>query len=286
MTFDPYFRPDRVAGYFDFSEPEYRAIAAINASTLKQPTPLQMLHELRSEYKGVKHCFEQGTALHKAVLEPKAFADLDSWAIKVTTATLGKGAEKIKEAHPEMAVVTQAILDKAAFARDAVHEHKQASRILQKPGRAEVSGLAWDEANGVWCKSRVDWLPDSGDWHLELKSTSVPVSDEYGLKREIRKRGYDIGARHYAEVHRMITGKLIPTFVFCWVNGPWAAASKPTSAPFIARLTALDREPDSTPSLLTAQPEYDRRLQAFCEAAKSNHWPAFQEEKIAIGSPF
>ena len=51
-------------------------------------------------------------------------------------------------------------------------------------------------------------------------------------------------------------------------------------------MTALGREPDEQPSLLSVQPTYDFRIGAFCNAASTGVWDAHENETITLGNAF
>src|SRR5262249_55929137 len=60
--------------------------------------------------------------------------------------------------------------DRAMRVVEALEKFRDRTRLFTK-GAPERT-LVWQEANGVWCRIRVDWLPDDPAWPLaDLKTT-------------------------------------------------------------------------------------------------------------------
>ena len=225
MDFSKFFDPSANKDGFTFGQPsaEYFAQPAINASTLKAPTPLEMLYKLRHEFDPLKYPLMFGSLVHKAILEPDDFDSdkRDSWLIILTTKSLTtKEAKSAHEANPGMVIATPEMVEKAARCKEAAWKHKQLRWCLEQPGNSEVSATAWNEATNCWRKCRIDWLPKDRTcgWILDLKTTMASVGSLWALNGEIRKWGYDISARHYTEIAAQL-GHPCAHFAFAWIKG-------------------------------------------------------------------
>lgn len=291
INFEPFFDPAALKPGFRFGEPAevYFAQPSVNASTLKQPTPLEMLYAMRKEFQRLKYSFQLGSLVHKAILEPNDFDSdrRDDWLIVLKTKSLKtKEAEAAYEANPEKIIATPEMVEKAARAKEAVWKHDQLRWCLEQPGDSEVSATAWHDPTNCWRKARIDWRPkDAGaGWLLDLKTTSSPLA-HWSLGSDARRYGYDVQAYHYAGVSQDL-GSRITHFALGWIAGPWGEYLSATEAPTMARMTTINRDPEATPSLLSVQPIYDDRLGKFCNAAATGDWEAWEHEQIELGTPF
>lgn len=254
---------------------EYKASRGLNASTLKQPTPLEMLHQILgdnelTESRAKAYAF--GECVHKATLEPELFekGGWENWfAFSPTSGLTTKAATAMRESNPGITLVTQEILDDARRCRDAIYRHHHARELL-KNADTELSGHAWDEEHGLWRKIRVDIRGGAGsDYLADVKTTtSVDLSD---MKRDIFKLGYDLQASIYRDTDKLITGFERPRFVFIFVT---------KSAPFMARTMELKQD-----HLEDARIRYLDRIGAFSQAAHDDQWSAYEHEEV-IQCPF
>lgn len=253
----------------------YKASSGLNASTLKQPTPAEMLHEILgtkelTESKAKAYAF--GECVHKATLEPDLFekGGWETWfQFSPTTGLTTKAATAMREANPGITLVTQEILDDARRCRDAIHRHHHARQLL-KNADTELSGHKWDAEHEIWRKIRVDIRGGTGaDYIADIKTTgSVDLSD---MKREIWERGYDIQASYYRDTDRLITGIERPRFIFIFVT---------KTAPFMARTLGLKMD-----HMEDARRRYLDRMGAFINAASTDDWEAYENEEV-IDCPF
>lgn len=81
---------------------------------------------------------------------------------------------------------------------------------LRAEGDSELSYI-WQEANGIWCRIRVDWIRKNRDLVLDYKSTATSVNPEI-FSGHVNKMGYGIQSVFYRRGVRKVEGKE-PNFV-------------------------------------------------------------------------
>ena len=244
-------------------------ILTINASLLKEPTPLHAKYAMDDD-DGTSEALSIGDALHKAVLEPEAFEKQFNDFYLLWTETKGLDTKKAVEAriiNPDKILITQDHLDKIRWMRDSVHRHKLAAHLLAQCTYRELSGVAPDKDLGIVRKIRVDACDGIGipgaswsDYLLDLKSTRNVL--EFG--REIRNYSYDIQAAYYLDTDALITGRPRQGFVFI------ACSNTP---PFCSRVYHLLPE-----QIQKARDIYKRRVAALADAFIHQSWEAWENE--------
>ncbi|NBS68382.1 hypothetical protein EBT31_05635, partial [bacterium] len=115
-----------------------------------------------------------GTAVHTLTLEP------DSWDSRYVTAPqIDRRTKEGKATWAEFEALSAgreliSCDDRAVISRmaEAVWKHPAAEMLLFKlPGKAETTHMWTDEATGLQCKCRPDWLTDDGSLIVDLKTT-------------------------------------------------------------------------------------------------------------------
>lgn len=170
--------------------PEYAAIDAVNWSTLVHlATSAKLLEYRRDHPREETRALRVGTLIHCALLEPEQLAaryvvqpDFGDLRTKVAKAT----REEWRSTVPETAEIVDA--DEHALAlrvADAARAHP-AVRDLLRGGRAEEVVEWHDDATGLRCKGRLDYIAPR--WLCDLKSTRAETLGE--LAREIAGRLY------------------------------------------------------------------------------------------------
>src|SRR5690606_21262484 len=130
-----------------------------------------------------------GTAAHKLVLGtgPELVRiDADEWRTKEIKAEVAdvraRGGVPLKPAE----------WDQAHAMADAIRAHPIAS-VLFQPGQGKPEQtLIWqDEETGVWCRARLDWLPEPGRGRLIIPDYKTCRSAAPGaLAKAIAEHGY------------------------------------------------------------------------------------------------
>lgn len=151
--------------------------------------------------------------------------------------------------------------------RDALSQHREASKWLGAPGRAEVSAYWTDEATGILCRCRADKLLDAGIV-VDLKSTR-DASDE-AMARSIDKWRYHVQHAFYTDGLRQL-GVDVRGFVFVFVE------SAPPHGVRVIRLDAATVE--------IGRGAYRRNLDTYARCIKSGEWPGYSDAIDTIGLP-
>lgn len=246
-------------------------ILTVNASLLKQPTPLHAKYSMDDD-DGASEALSVGDALHKAVLEPDAFDhhfdDFYMWS--PTKGLDTKAAIEARTMNPDKILLTPDHVDKIKHMRDAIYRHKLAAHLLAKCPHRELSGIAPDKDLGICRKIRVDacggiqpgemWEP----YLVDIKTTRQIID----FKRDIRNFCYDIQAAFYLDTDAMITGRMRPNFLFIAVSN---------TPPYCARVYGLAPE-----QIDKARDIYKRRLAALATAFLEHRWEAFENESEPV----
>lgn len=158
-----------------------------------------------------------GEAIHRYVLEP----DTASQTIAVNPgidrrSSAGKAeyAQFIAESAGKLIITDEQFLACAAI-RDAVYAHPFASLLLSG-GRAEQSFYAKDAATGELIKCRTDYLHDSGEFIVDLKSTENASPTEFA--RSAANFRYPMQTAWYHRVLDTVYGEHPTNWVFLAVE--------------------------------------------------------------------
>jgi hypothetical protein len=129
-------------------------------------------------------------------------------------------------------------------------------------GAGEVSMFWIDEATGIYCKARPDWLPPAKGGRvnaLDLKTTIDESPSGFG--RAAARMRFDLAAAHYTAGIEAATGLQVDQFVF------GAVSSKPPvlAVPYVLTDEIRDQGREERRELI-------ERL-AWCR--RENQWPAY-----------
>lgn len=243
-------------------------ILTVNASLLKQPTPLHAKYSMDDD-DGASEALSVGDALHKAVLEPDAFDhhfdDFYMWS--PTKGLDTKAAIEARAMNPDKILLTPDHVDKIKHMRDAINRHKLAAHLLAKCDQRELSGVAPDKDLGVVRKIRIDACQGTGipgemwsPYLLDIKTSRNVEKFHF----DVREYKYDIQAAFYLDTDAMITGKPRETFIFIVVSN---------NPPYYARVHWLMPE-----QVDKARDIYKRRLAALATAFLERRWTAYDDE--------
>lgn len=192
---------------------DYVRIEAINASSLVYAR--QSMGHVRAALDGKLGCETKATKLgslvHTLVLEPLTFDgryviepdDLSVFRtgkgeISKTPRSTSAYSDWVKAQAPRI-VLTAEENAEAALCAAAVLEHADARRLLTADGVREVVIVWVDQATGVRCKIRVDWL---GDFVADLKTTASVSEFEWS----IGNYDYDVKGAFYRRGVAAATG--------------------------------------------------------------------------------
>jgi len=213
-----------------------------------------------------------GTALHTHVLE------LDQWDQRYVMAPEGidrrtkQGKaewEAFSVAATGRTVISKADADQVMAMAHSVFRHPAAAMLLALPGKAETTHMWTDEATGLQCKCRPDWLTDDGSLIVDLKTTED--ASPAGFRKSIANWRYHVQASWYLGGLTQATGQCPDQFIFIVVE------KKP---PHAVAVYAADVEMVVAG---TKQARLDLETLAACKAA--NSWPGYSDQIETISLP-
>jgi hypothetical protein len=205
-----------------------------------------------------------GSAVHTHVLE------LDQWDAQYVVAPAGID-RRTKVGKAEWDVFQTAIGTRTVISREdadlvmrigrSVLSHPAAAYLLGLPGKAETTHMWTDEATGLQCKCRPDWLLDDGSMIVDLKTTED--ASLRGFQKSIAQWRYHIQASFYLDGLQHATGKRPEQFVF------FAVEKKP---PYVCAVYVADAQMIEI-GRETARRDLDKLN--VCKAA--DYWPGYSD---------
>jgi len=213
-----------------------------------------------------------GSAVHTHVLE------LDQWDSHYAIAPesidrrtkMGKAEwEVFTTAATGRTVLSRADADLVMRMGHAVFAHPAAAMLLALPGKAETTHMWTDEATGLQCKCRPDWLTDDGRLIVDLKTTED--ASPRGFARSIAQWRYHTQASWYLDGVQQSTGTRPEQFLFLCVE---------KKAPYACAVYAADADMIAAGAQTAAR---DLDVLATCKAA--NAWPGYSDQIEPISLP-
>ncbi|WP_165349636.1 PD-(D/E)XK nuclease-like domain-containing protein [Methylibium sp. Pch-M] len=261
---------------YDLPLDDYLAVDAVSSTDLRLLSRSPWHYRNRIEVAQTRSML-RGTLAHCAVLEPDAMAQRFVVVPEDAPRMPSKSqwAAKKPSADSQAAMAWWTIFQEANAGRDLVSREdyavcqQQLDAVRQQPrlaellraGRGEVSVFWIDEATGIYCKARPDWLPlgDLAASPLDLK-TCVDESPS-GFGRAAARLRYDLQAAHYTAGIEAVTRVKVDAFVF------GAVTNKP---PVLAVPYVLTDE-------IRDQGREERRelMERLVWCRRENEWPAY-----------
>ena len=195
---------------YDLPESEYHApkdeLSSTGAKLLLE-SPAKYKWQVLEGNRVWRSGFDLGTVVHTKVLGVGAgFIEYPDEHLTASGNVSTKAAtvewERVQRAAGHV-LLTPAQADQADAMADAVRNHPEAVALFERDGHAEVS--VFDDLRGVKRRGRFDYLPDSGGFAVDLKTT-VDASPR-GFTRSVAKYGYHIQRAHYLSILEQITGE-------------------------------------------------------------------------------
>ena len=155
----------------------------------------------------------------------------------------------------------------------AVKAHPVAAALFAK-GRPEVSLFWVDEATGVKCRARLDWLPEKvAGRRLIVPDLKSAASSEPGkFSKAAADYGYHQQQDHYLDGIRATGLDDDPAFLFV------VAEKDPPHVVTVGQFA----QPDD---LRLATAMNDRARRVFRECAENDHWPGYVEGIASLELP-
>lgn len=250
----------------DMPAEDYHAMKALSASgawTLAEDCPAKFLW--RSPWNPLcpredKPAFDLGTAAHLAVLEPARFAERTALvdAADYRTQKAQQARDEAREAGKVPLLPHQAeIVGQIA---GSIRAHPIAGEAFAG-GDPEVT-LTWqDEAIGIPCKARIDWLPRSARYLVDLK-TAVSANPRHWRDQACRL-GYHARAAWYLDGAETTFGRRPQEYWFVVIE---------KEPPYLVSVIAFDEA-----ALEWGRMSNRRACELFARSAASGDWPGYRE---------
>lgn len=249
--------------YPDLDERVYRAqtdwLSVSGAKKLLPPScPAKFKATLGVEEH--KPQFDVGKAFHAAVLGDGGeivVCPFDSWRSKEARAMRDAAYEA--GSVPLLEAEAETVLAMAA----AVKAHDTAP-LLFVGGTAEVSAFWIDEATGVKCKARFDYLPEPQPGRrLIVPDLKSAVSADPGeFARAAARYGYLLQQEHYSSALRHLGVDANPAFLFVVVE---------KETPHLVNVGQFAGEEDRRLSAAAL----DKALRLYRDCLAADHWPGW-----------
>lgn len=253
---------DRSGLVFNLPEHEYHAGPELSSTAAKRilRSPAHYLWE--QQHRVEKATYDFGHTVHALVLG----TGLEVVRIRAEDWRTKGAQEQRKEAYAAGKVPLLA--KDYARARDtakAVQDHPVAG-LLFTSGQPEVSMFWTDEATGVECRGRIDYLRDGQA--IDLKTTSD--ADPAAFGRTAAKFAYDLQTQWYAEGYHAITGEHVESL----------HVLVETSAPHGVSVVQLDDEALHIGALKAAQAR-----ETYRQCVETGQWPGYPTNVHLVGLP-
>jgi hypothetical protein len=203
-----------------------------------------------------------GSACHTAVFEPNKFIHEFAVAPKIDRrSNAGKAAwEKFEHDNAAKTILTTDQYETAMRVKEAVRNHETARLFLER-GRAEQTFYFTDPDSGAPCKIRPDFLSETANYIVDLKTTEDASAEAFG--RSAYAYWYHTQAAFYMD--GMYLNNVHPEgFLFIAVE---------KQAPFEVALYFADDE-----TLLLGRQTYLPLLQRYQECREKGLWPGYGQD--------
>lgn len=247
---------------------EYDALPGMNYSVLKHG--LRSMAHLRAAVMSQMprkdtDTLRIGQALHLLVLEPELAKTGIAVAPKINRRTNDGKAEwsAFLAASAGKIVLDPDDYATALGMAESVRADPVAGPLFRGVGNPEAV-VAWtDRATGVRCKSRLDWLGESGI--ADLKSCQSAHPDD--AARDVSKWGYDLQASfNVSGVMEARGGEWTFTWVFVENTPPFVCAAYPCSQRTLA----------------VGKAQFTTLLHRYRACADSGVWPGYGERELEV----
>lgn len=199
--------------YYGVSFNEYRAIKAVNCSSIKK---------FEKSAKAYKHAQGKddadskpnalGRAIHAAVLEPAKFmTDFAQWP----GVRKGKAYTEFAEANHDKEILNGTESDTVVNIVEAVNGHRFCSDKLTG-GEPEVTIIFDHPATGIRCKGRLDYLNLEQGYIVDLKSTKD--AEYLSFRKDVANFQYHWSAAFYRNGITTLTGERLDFYLIAAEN--------------------------------------------------------------------
>jgi hypothetical protein len=271
--------------HFDVSEARYHADDLLNVPTLSSSVARQILRSplhgwtahprLNPDYAPRESAaFDLGRAVHRAVLGRGGdYVAIPDELLSDDGAIRSKAArEWVADARAQgRTPLKRDVFNQVYTVAEAVATRLAEMAIRLDPERSEVTALA--EVDGVWCRARIDNLPERGGVFYDLKTTTDAGVD--AVIRAVEFYGYDLQIAHYQAVLEAATGeRRRARLIFVEKDPPYE----------VAVVELLD-DPDADADWMRAaraKAAEARRL--WSECLRTGQWPGYPRAVQIVGA--
>lgn len=208
---------------------------------------------------------EFGSAMHSMMLEGASNIELIDYK-----SFSGKAAQELRDdarAAGRIPMLSHRKVE-ADNMIDALKAHPVAPKLFLN-GKAEQSLFWKDLTYGIWCRARLDWMPEKGDIFADYKSCAS------ANPADISKSMYNYGYYQQADWYmRGISALGIcpnPKFAFVFQE------SKPPHDVVVV-------QPDPT-ALAWGKVMNNKAMEIFYKSLRDDKWPGYSDGIVSIGLP-
>jgi len=243
----------------------YRQLEAVSQSAIKQmlKSPAHYQHYISTPSEETD-AMVLGTATHLSVFQPQHFHEEVVMMPKFDRRTKeGKaGAEQFLLENGNKISLTPDHYEQCISMTEAVRNSPTFIKYTET-GNPEVSIVADTAFDNVKAKGRLDWVNHEHRVILDLKTTSE-TANNYGIKKAIKKSGYDIQALYYIHLMKALHPDTEYRFVFCFVE---------KEAPHGVRFIEI------IPSdlLFNCMPKVTDAFKSLSKCLTNNVWPSYAD---------
>ncbi len=201
---------------------------------------------------------QAGTLAHAVILEPESVKS--RYVVKPQGTDYRTSAGKAWRDAQTAQIIDAEAMTTAEQQRAAILRVPALANLL-RAGNAESSAFWTDQATGLRCRARPDFL----HWHGPKRATVLDVKSISDLTPEAVQRAISAYGYHRQEAHYtaglQACGIEVEEFVFAFVSSAY---------PFIAAAFVLDDE-----SKQQGRDEVAELLDLFATCSRNGKWPAF-----------
>ncbi len=234
---------------------------------LKPGGPARFRHHADAGTVETKRAFDLGHGFHTLTLgagpQPELYAgtgkDPEAWRSDADKAAVAKlRAEGKVPLRPKD-------FKTAVAMSEAVHQHPIASKLL-RGGQPEQTLIWRDQATGVMCRAKADWLRPDGI--VDLKSAADASED--ALTKAVHNHGYAVQAPFYLRGFRTLDidhaiGRP-PSFAFIAVE---------KDPPYLVHVTQLTER-----AMAWGDRQVSAALEIYRDCMKAGTWPGYPTDEI------
>ena len=263
-------------GLVDQTNDQYHSGPGISKSHLDaiaSGSPLHYWHKYINPYRKPHAPTAEmimGSAVHTAVLEPDLFTSevIESPGFDRRTKNGKAGYEEFYAQHAGKIVLEPADFLTCLRIRDAVHRHPVAAGLL-RGGKAEQSFYAYDQDTGELIKCRTDYIHDSGEMIVDVKTTKDASPEGFG--KSVANMRYTVQTAWYNRVLDAAFGEH---------PGNWVFLAVEKEPPYAIGLYFTERDHVER-AAIAAQRDFEK----IVSCRRAGHWPDWGWEPRPIALP-